>query len=130
MSKNRLSLSVISLSLLTLATSLTFFPSVVQASKPVLDKQACVEGLVKEGLQSSQASVWCNYKEECIQESVKEGLPLESAKTVCDCTIAEFRNKYTTEKFKTLTQQVNTDKKVARQLREVGEMCFEKILFE
>ena len=101
-----------------------------QAKKSLLDQKLCVESLVKEGLKSNQASVWCNYQEECLVQSQEEGLPLESAQTVCECTISEFRNKYTTERFKELTQQVNTDRKVAREMREVGEMCFEKILFE
>ena len=130
MLKNCLSLTVINIAFYSLVSSSMSTKTLAQEKKPLLDKEQCIQSLVKEGLKSTQASVWCNYQEECLVKSQEEGLPLESAQTVCQCTISEFRNKYSTEKFKELTQQVNTDRKVARELRDVGEMCFEQILFE
>ena len=94
------------------------------------ESEKCIQGLVKEGLKSTEASVWCNYEQECLVQSQEQGLPMETAKTVCQCSISEFKSKYNTDKFKELTQQVDSNKNVAKELREVGEMCFEKILFE
>ena len=130
MFKNSLSSAVITITVLSSLSLLMTTETFAQSKKSLLNKQQCIQSLVKQGLKSTQASVWCNYQEECLVQSQKEGLPLESSQTVCKCTISEFRNKYSTEKFKELTQQVNSNKKVARELREVGEMCFEKILFE
>ena len=123
-------LAAINLTVLSVVSASMTTDVLAQSQKSGFNQQQCIQNLVKEGLKSTQASVWCNYQQECLSESQKEGLPLESANSVCQCTISEFRNKYTTETFKELTQQVNSNKKVARELREVGEMCFEKILFE
>lgn len=130
MLKNRLSLIAVNITLFSLASSMIPQQTLAQSKPALLNKQQCIQNLVKQGLKSTQASVWCNYEEECLVQSKKEGLPLQSAKTVCQCTISEFRNKYTTAQFKTLTQQINTNRKTARELRDTGEKCFEKILFE
>ncbi len=100
-----------------------------QTTKPTVNQQQCVNNLVKEGLENDEAIVWCDYQEECLELSLDEGLPLYAAQNVCDCTIKEFRNRYTAEKFKELNQQAETDEEVKNNLREVGESCFEDILF-
>ena len=116
---------------LAISTSLVSEGEILaQNKKPTWNREKCVENLVKQGLKNDEANVWCNYQEECLVESQKEGLAFESAKTVCECTISQFRSKYSTTKFKELTDKVDTDKKVAKEFREVGEKCFEKILFE
>lgn len=103
---------------------------VVAQTANQFNRQQCIQNLVKDGLKTEDASVWCNYNEECLVRSRQEGLPLDSAKSVCDCTIKTFRKKYSTEKFREITKKSQTDKKIANQLREVGETCFEEILFE
>jgi hypothetical protein len=123
---------VTTINLCFITFSLSIFPSksFAQSAKPVFNQQQCIQGFVKEGLKTEQASVWCNFKQECLVRSQKEGLPAEAAKSVCDCSIKEFRKRYTTEKFREISRQADSNSKVGRQLREVGEKCFEDILFE
>ena len=130
MLKQPLSVAIINITIFSLASMFSMIEASAQSKKPEFNQQQCIQRLMKDGLKPNQASVWCNYHQECVIQSQQQGLPLESAQTVCKCTISEFRNKYTTETFKELTQQVKTNKETARELREVGETCFEKILFE
>ncbi|WP_330204799.1 hypothetical protein [Cyanobacterium sp. Dongsha4] len=118
-----------SLLLLTFSGFSVTKEAIAQSSNK-FNRQQCIQNLVKDGLKSEDASVWCNYNEQCLVRSQKEGLHAEAAKSVCDCTIKTFRNKYTTQKFREITKKSETDKKIANQLREVGEICFEEILFE
>ena len=124
------SLLAINITVITLANSFFMDVAIAEGQKSTWNQAKCVEGLVKEGLKTNEATIWCNYQEECLVESQKEGLGFESAKTVCECTISQFRSKYSSEQFKALTDKVDSDKKVAREFRDVGETCFEKILFE
>ncbi len=121
--------TIINLCFLSFSLSLFSSKSFAESAKP-FNQQQCIQGLVKEDLKPEQASVWCNYTQECLVRSQKEGLPLDTAKSVCDCSIKEFRKNYTTEKFREISQQADSNSKVGRQLREVGEKCFEDILFE
>ncbi|NCO75001.1 MAG: hypothetical protein GW795_08365 [Cyanobacteria bacterium] len=130
MFKSHKFLTVFSLSFLTFSPFFIAEKTIAQSTQSPFNSQQCIQGLTKEGLKPQQASVWCNYKQECLVRSQKEGLPAEAAKSVCDCSIKEFRKRYSTEKFKELTRQINSNAKVASQLREVGESCFEDILFE
>ena len=123
-------LTLINVSLVSASLSLFTGVTLAQSPKPTFNHQQCIQELVKEGLKTDQASVWCNYKQECLVRSLKEGLPPEAAKSVCDCSIKEFRKRYPTDKFKELTKQADTNPKIAKELREVGETCFESILFE
>ena len=128
MSKTNTFLTFSSLLLLTFSG---FYANKVNAqSTNQFNRQQCIQNLVKDGVKSEDASVWCNYNQQCLVRSQQEGLSFESAKSVCDCTIKTFRKKYTTDKFREITKQSQTDKKIANQLREVGEACFEEILFE
>ncbi|MGI0480259.1 hypothetical protein ACN4EE_05660 [Geminocystis sp. CENA526] len=128
--KSQLFSSVINFSLVAVSFSFLASPSIAQSSSSNFNQQQCIDGLVKEGLKPDQASVWCNYTRECLARSQREGLPLESARSVCNCTIKEFRKRYSTEKFREISKQADTNPKIARELREVGESCFEAILFE
>lgn len=130
MLNSKIIFTVVNLSLFTFSLSIFASKSLAQSPKPVFNQQQCIQGFVKEGLKTEQASVWCNFKQECLVRSQKEGLPPEAAKSVCDCSIKEFRKRYTTEKFREISRQADSNSKVGRQLREVGEKCFEDILFE
>ena len=71
-----------------------------------------------------------NYTKDCIQTAMKEGLVKEDAQTLCDCTLDRFQQKYSITEFKQLTVASQTDENAASSLMEVGELCFETILFE
>jgi hypothetical protein len=122
--------SIVNFSFIAVSLSLFSSPSFAQSTPVVFNQQQCINGLVKEGLKPNQASIWCNSTQECLKESQKQGLPPETAKTVCNCTMKEYRKRYTAEKFKDIVKQSQTNPKIAKELREVGESCFESILFE
>lgn len=118
-------------STLLLLTISGFYANKVEAQNGnQFNRQQCLQNLMKEGVKSEDASIWCNYNQQCLVRSQKEGLAFDSAKTVCDCTIKTLRKKYNAQKFKEITKKSETDKKIANQLREIGEVCFEEILFE
>ena len=71
-----------------------------------------------------------DYNQECIQTSMTEGLESIEAEQLCDCTINKFQSKYTLEEFKQLTAASVRDKKAEMALVEVGQVCFEQILYE
>lgn len=70
------------------------------------------------------------YLQNCVKTSMQEGLLEPEAKTLCDCTLNKFQQKYTLEKFKQLTAASKTDRSAADALVEVGQVCFETILYE
>ena len=124
------SLLAINFTLAIFTSSFIWEDALAQNKEQDWNQEQCIEKLVKEGLKTNEANIWCGYQKECLAESQKEGLALESATTVCECTISEFRSKYSTKEFKELTDKVDSDKQVAKEFRDVGEKCFEKILFE
>ena len=71
-----------------------------------------------------------NYNQECIQTSIEEGLAAAEAKRLCDCTIDEFEQQYSLEEFQQLTAASGTDQTSQNTLIEVGQFCFEQILYE
>ncbi|GAB4525746.1 MAG: hypothetical protein Tsb0014_05360 [Pleurocapsa sp.] len=71
-----------------------------------------------------------DYTKECTQTSMEEGLTDTEAKTLCQCTIDEFQSQYTLEEFKKLTAASATDENASNTLIEVGQGCFESILYE
>jgi hypothetical protein len=71
-----------------------------------------------------------DYSQECLQTSMGEGLEATEARILCRCTIKEFQNQYTLEEFKQLTAKSATDKTAENTLIEVGQVCFEQILYE
>ncbi|BAU65368.1 hypothetical protein STA3757_27530 [Stanieria sp. NIES-3757] len=70
------------------------------------------------------------YLQNCLKTSMQEGLLQPEAKTLCDCTLNKFQHKYTLEEFKQLTAASKTDQAAADALVEVGQLCFETILYE
>ena len=71
-----------------------------------------------------------DYAQECIQTSVGEGLGEPEAQNLCQCTIREFQQQYTLKEFKELTAAAATDETANNSLIEVGQICFENILYE
>ena len=71
-----------------------------------------------------------DYQQECIQTSMEQGLIEIEAKRLCDCTIKEFEQQYNLVEFKQLTAASTTDKEAEIALVEVGQFCFEQILYE
>ncbi len=71
-----------------------------------------------------------DYLQECIQTSMTEGLVEEDAQTLCNCTLNKFQQQYSLTEFKQLATASQTDESAANTLIEVGELCFEAILFE
>ena len=69
------------------------------------------------------------FNQECMQTSLAEGLNEAEAKRLCDCTISEFERQYSLEEFKQLTAAAATDKASETALVEVGQFCFEQILY-
>ncbi len=70
------------------------------------------------------------YGQECMQTSMGEGLAEAEAKQLCSCTIDKFQSKYSLDEFKQLTAASVSDKKAEATLVEVGQVCFEEILYE
>ena len=70
------------------------------------------------------------YNTECMQTSMQEGLAEAEAKALCDCTINKFQNKYKLEEFKQLTINSANNDEAKATLIEVGQVCFEQILYE
>ena len=70
------------------------------------------------------------YNQECIATSIEEGLEEGEAQRLCSCTLAEFQRQYELEEFQQLTNASATDESAQGALVEVGQLCFEKILYE
>ncbi len=70
------------------------------------------------------------YTTECINTSIGEGLEAAEAKRLCGCTIDKFARQYELEEFKQLTVDSLDDQEAQAQLVEVGQICFEQILYE
>lgn len=71
-----------------------------------------------------------DYNQECIETSMSEGLAEIDAQNLCDCTISEFQRQYTRSEFQQLTLASATDEEAETALVEVGQFCFEQILYE
>lgn len=71
-----------------------------------------------------------DYSQECMQTSIEEGLAEKEAENLCQCTIKEFQQQYTLKEFKELTAAAATDEAANNSLIEVGQICFENILYE
>ena len=71
-----------------------------------------------------------DYSQECLQTSMEEGLQEAEAERLCQCTIDEFQKQYTLKEFKQLTAASITDETAENTLIEVGQGCFEQLLYE
>ena len=70
------------------------------------------------------------YSNECMQTSMAEGLAEIEAQNLCECTINEFQKQYSLQEFQELTAASATDETAENSLIEVGQLCFESILYE
>ncbi len=109
--------SLLSLSLLSLSLSIS---GVALAQETTKDQPA----------NKYPAEFVQDYQQECIQTSMEEGLIEIEAKRLCDCTIKEFEQQYNLVEFKQLTAASTTDQEAETALVEVGQFCFEQILYE
>ena len=69
------------------------------------------------------------FNQECMDTSLGEGLEEAEARRLCDCSIDEFERQYSLEEFQQLTAAAATDKASETALIEVGQFCFEQILY-
>ena len=70
-----------------------------------------------------------DYQQECMQTSLDEGLTEAEAQNLCSCTIDEFSRQYSLAEFKELTTASATDETAETALIEVGQFCFEQLLY-
>ncbi|HHP7232336.1 MAG TPA: hypothetical protein ACFCUY_15925 [Xenococcaceae cyanobacterium] len=70
------------------------------------------------------------YMQDCQETSMQEGLAAVEAQKLCQCTLREFQQKYTLAEFKQLNTAAETDETASNQLIEVGQVCFEELLYE
>jgi hypothetical protein len=82
------------------------------------------------GMFPAHATSFDDYYKECVQRSRREGLTQSVAQEVCTCTLKKFRSLYSLSQFQAIVKKSKTDKATARRLAEVGEACFEAILYE
>jgi hypothetical protein len=71
-----------------------------------------------------------SYNQECMQTSMGEGLAAEEATRLCQCTVKEFQRQYSLTEFKRLTAAAANNQASEAALVEVGQSCFEQILYE
>ncbi|MEL6496760.1 MAG: hypothetical protein AAFQ41_16820 [Cyanobacteria bacterium J06623_7] len=70
-----------------------------------------------------------DFEGECVETSLAEGLDEADAQKLCKCTISEFENQYSLAEFEQLTAVATTDPTSEAALIEVGQFCFEQILY-
>lgn len=102
----------------------------LKAENDNFDMQKCLKKLVTDDIDIEEAEIWCDYKMDCFKEAQIQGLPKDFIKTVCDCTINDYIKNYNIQEFQLLTTQAKTNPDIKAQLQEVGEICFENILYE
>lgn len=108
-----------------------FYSSLLSLSLFVTGEMVVAEGTVNAQTANQYPAEFVqNYNQECIQTSLEEGLEESEAKRLCDCTIDEFERQYNLQEFQRLTSAAATDKKAETALVEVGQFCFEQILYE
>ena len=71
-----------------------------------------------------------DYQKSCLQRVNRRGLRGEAAQAICNCAINRFRGRYSIAQFRDLVQKAKTNQAAARALSDVGEACFEQVLYE
>ena len=122
MNKKLWSFSLLSIFSVVLISS--FNQKSINAETPSFDENKCIKSFVSQKLTESQAQAWCDATKECLKQPVITNLPSAIAQDVCSCTIKKSSSLYSIEEFKNIAQK--SDEK----LRDIGEMCFEEMLFE
>ena len=70
------------------------------------------------------------YLQDCIATAKTEGLAEPEAQKLCGCTLTEFQQQYSLTAFKELNAKAETDETAANALIDVGQFCFESLLYE
>jgi hypothetical protein len=71
-----------------------------------------------------------DYQKQCLAKIQNSGIKGKLAQDICNCTIANFKKRYSLEAFNQVVQKSKANKATANQLAAVGEECFEKYLYE
>jgi hypothetical protein len=71
-----------------------------------------------------------DYMKDCQKSVVARDIPAEEAVTLCNCTLDQFRSQYSLTEFQALVRDAKKNQKAASKLTKVGNVCFEKILYE
>ena len=103
-------------------TLLGFFPVSTSASH--------THRLVPPILAQNSTDAFEKYRKQCLQRVRREGLRGEVGNELCNCVISQFRGRYSITEFQQLVQQARQDKAAARKLSQVGESCFDSVLYE
>lgn len=91
---------------------------------------AAVAAPIKETVKEYPLAYSQKYLQDCQKTSLKEGLEAVDAKKLCECTLTEFQQKYTLTEFQQLNTAAETDDNASNELIEVGQLCFEELLYE
>jgi hypothetical protein len=95
---------------------------------PVLGRE--LKRAIHQQVAQSSANTFDNYRKECLQRVTRQGLRGQVAQDICNCVITKFRSRYSIAQFRDLIQKSKTNKAAARTLSDVGEACFEEVLYE
>jgi hypothetical protein len=76
------------------------------------------------------ANFVADYMKDCHKSVIARDIPVEEADTLCKCTLNKFQSQYSVSEFQTLVRNSKKDKKTASKLTDVGNACFEQILYE
>ncbi len=85
---------------------------------------------IKETPQEYPPEYTQKYLRDCQATSRKEGLAEIESKKLCNCTLREFQKQYSLVEFKQLNVTAQNDRNASDKLIEVGQFCFEELLYE
>ena len=103
-------------------TLLGFFPVSAPASNTNM--------LPPQILAQNSSDAFEKYRKQCLERVRREGLRGEVGNELCNCVISQFRGRYSISEFQQLLRQAKQDKSAARKLSQVGEICFDSVLYE
>ena len=86
--------------------------------------------LVPQILAKDSSDAFEKYRKQCLERVRREGLRGEVGNELCNCVISQFRSRYSIAEFQQLLQQAKQDKTAARKLSQIGESCFDSVLYE
>lgn len=116
-------------------STLLSISSILLLSFPIVEGNS----LAKEVKQSAGGRVTQNatvptsfqdYHKQCLQRATGEGLAQDIAQDLCNCTIKTFQSRYNFSQFRAIVAKSKTDRTAARTLTQVGETCFDQVLYE
>ncbi|WP_157867445.1 hypothetical protein [Gloeothece citriformis] len=110
-------------------TSLLFF-SFSWPNSPLLATEVKQTSGGRSTQSAAVPSSFEDYRKQCMQQARGQGLSGDIAEDLCNCTIAKFQSQYNFSQFRALVVKSQNDRNAARTLTEVGETCFDQILYE